>query len=105
MSMDITPLVPAGRQMIDSYGGGRFTVSGAVHEGSIIVFPDRTLAWLVADLAHVTLESLEPVRALREEVHAAVNRRDDVHDQRRLAERAALEDERAIPEDGHRRSG
>ena len=68
MSMDITPLVPSGRQMIESYGGGRFTVSGVAHQGSIVVFPDRTLAWPVATLAEVTLESLEPVLAQRESV-------------------------------------
>jgi uncharacterized protein len=72
MSMDITPLVPAGRQMIDSYGGGRFTVSGAVHEGSIIVFPDRTLAWPVADIADVTLGNLEPILALRDIVEVVL---------------------------------
>jgi uncharacterized protein len=68
MSMDITPLVPSGRQLIESYGAGRFTVSGAVHEGSIVVFPDRTLGWPIRTLAEVTLESLEPVLAARESV-------------------------------------
>jgi uncharacterized protein len=68
MSMDITPLVPAGRQIIDSYGDGRFTVSGTVHVGSIIVFPDRTLAWPVAAIADLTLEGLEPILAVRETV-------------------------------------
>lgn len=46
--MDVTPIIPADRQFIDSYGAGRFRVSGTVHEGSILVFPDRTLAWPVA---------------------------------------------------------
>jgi uncharacterized protein len=66
MSVDLTPLVPAGRQMIDSYGEDRFTVSGTVHHGSIIVFTDRTLAWPVSALAEVTLDSLQPVLAVRE---------------------------------------
>ncbi|MDF2765848.1 MAG: uncharacterized protein K0S81_2842 [Rhodospirillales bacterium] len=66
MSMDITPLVPAGRQIIDSYGAGRFTVSGTAHEGSLIVFPDRTLAWPVAAVEEVTLENLAPIMAVRE---------------------------------------
>ncbi len=68
MSMDLTPLVPAGRQIIDRYGGGRFTVNGAVHQGSIVVFLDRTLPWPVTAVAEVTLESLEPVLAERENV-------------------------------------
>jgi uncharacterized protein len=33
--------------MIDRYGEDRFTISGTVHHGSIIVFTDHTLAWPV----------------------------------------------------------
>ena len=66
MSMDLTPLVPAGRQMVERYGDGRFVVSGTAHEGSIIVFPDRTLAWPVADLGAVTLESLAAILDARD---------------------------------------
>ena len=65
MSMDLTPLVPAGRQIIDSYGDERFTVSGTVHHGSIIVFTDRTLAWPVSTIAEMSLESLQPIVAVR----------------------------------------
>lgn len=66
MSIDLTPLVPAGRQMIDAYGNGRFTVSGTVHHGSIIVFPDRTLAWPARAVGDVGLASLAPVIEARE---------------------------------------
>lgn len=45
--MDITPSVPADRQLIQSYGGGGFRISGARHRGSVLVFPARTLAWAV----------------------------------------------------------
>jgi uncharacterized protein len=65
MSIDLTPLVPAGRQMIDSYGEDRFTVSGRVHHGSIIVFTDHTLAWPVRAITEVTLDSLQPILAVR----------------------------------------
>jgi uncharacterized protein len=65
MSTDVTPLVPAGRQMIDSYGEDRFTVSGTVHHGSIIVFTDHTLAWPVRAITEVTLDSLQPILAIR----------------------------------------
>ena len=58
MSMDLTPLVPIGRQMIESYGDGRFKISGTVHQGSVLVLPDRTLAWPVTTLDEVTAESL-----------------------------------------------
>lgn len=43
--MDITPLIPQGRQIIQSYADGRFKVSGATHDGPVIVFTDRTIPW------------------------------------------------------------
>ena len=62
--MDITPLIPEGRQIVESYGGGRFRVSGVVHEGSILITPEVTLNWDVHDWAQVDLASLEPLLAL-----------------------------------------
>jgi len=72
MSIDVTPLVPAGRQMIDSYGEDRFTVSGTVHHGSIIVFTDHTLAWAVRAITEVTLDSLQPILAVRESLEVVL---------------------------------
>jgi uncharacterized protein len=72
MSMDLTPLVPAGRQMIDRYGEDRFTVSGTVHHGSIIVFTDHTLAWPVRAITEVTLDSLQPILAVRESLEVVL---------------------------------
>lgn len=59
--VDVTPLIPAGRQVIDSYGNGGFKVSGARYEGSILVLPDRTIGWDVTSFDQVTLESLAPL--------------------------------------------
>ncbi len=61
--MDLTPLVPQGRQIIESYGDGRFRVTGKVHEGSILVFPDQTVAWPVGEIAGLTEESLSGIAA------------------------------------------
>jgi uncharacterized protein len=61
--MDVTPLIPADRQVIQAYGDGRFRISGVAHEGSVLVLPDRVLAWPVADFAALTLESLAPLFA------------------------------------------
>lgn len=61
--MDLTPLIPAGRQMVESYGDGRFRISGRVFDGSVIVFSDRTLAWPVRDAGAVTAEDLADVAA------------------------------------------
>ena len=59
--MDLTPLIPAGRQVIERYAPSGFRVTGVIHHGPIIVFPDRTIPWLAADAAAVTWESLSPV--------------------------------------------
>ncbi len=62
--MDLTPLLPAGRQIIESYGGGGFRVSGHSVAGSILVFPDHATAWAVADIAGLSVDSIaEIVRA------------------------------------------
>jgi uncharacterized protein len=59
--MDITPAVPVGLQIVESYGGGRFRVSGAVYGGSVLVLADRTLPWAVARIEDLSLDSLHPV--------------------------------------------
>ncbi|MBI3446445.1 MAG: Mth938-like domain-containing protein [Magnetospirillum sp.] len=59
--MDITPLVSAGRQIIKGYGDKGFTITGKRWEGSVLVFPDRTLSWAPAIPAEVTEDSLVPL--------------------------------------------
>ena len=61
--MDVTPPVPADRQLIQAYGEGRFRIANVVYEGSVLVLPERTLAWPVAALAEATLASLDPLFA------------------------------------------
>lgn len=63
--MDITPLIPADRQVIQAYGKGRFRVNGALFDKAIIVFPERTISWPGADL---TVAALEPALASAGEV-------------------------------------
>lgn len=43
--MDITPRLPAGRQIIQAYGAGGFTVSGIRHTGALLVFADSCRPW------------------------------------------------------------
>lgn len=61
--MDVTPLIPEGKQLVEAYGDGGFKVSGTAYHGGIIVFPNRTLAWPVADFAGLTLADFEPILA------------------------------------------
>ncbi len=60
---DLTPAIPVGRQVIESYGGGGFEVSGAAYRGSILVLPERTLDWSITAIEQLTFESLAPVLA------------------------------------------
>ena len=59
--MELTPIVPADRQVVERYGPAGFRVSGQFHQGSVIVFPDRTLAWAASEPAAITFEALAPV--------------------------------------------
>jgi uncharacterized protein len=66
--MDITPLVGAGRQIIQSYAAGRFRITGQDHDGAVIVFPDHTESWpqgrapgalVLADFSALTARAAE----------------------------------------------
>ncbi len=64
--MDITPLIPTGRQIVKGYGDGGFTIAGIRWEGSVLVLPDRTQSWGPTELAQVTGDSLAPLLNLDE---------------------------------------
>jgi uncharacterized protein len=59
--MELTPLVPADRQVIERYGRSGFRVTGVVYRGAVLVFPARTLPWEVTGGPAMTWESLTPV--------------------------------------------
>ena len=59
--MDVTPLIPAGRQVIESYGDGQFRVTGERYRGSVLVLRDRTDPWSLTNITDLTVESLEPL--------------------------------------------
>jgi len=59
--VDLTPLIPQGRQVVEGYGPTHFRISGRVHEGAVLVLPARTLPWAVATVAEITIESLQPI--------------------------------------------
>jgi uncharacterized protein len=61
--MAITPAVPAARQLIQGYHAGGFRIAGIGHDGSVLVLPERTLAWPVRAPEQVTAESLAPIVA------------------------------------------
>ncbi len=52
--MDITPLIRSDQQVIVSYAGGIFKVSGTSYNHAILVTPDKTLSWGIGDIANVS---------------------------------------------------
>lgn len=61
--MDVTPLIPEGRQVIERYGDGGFRISGVRFEGSVLLFPDRTLPWGPTSFEEIDRASLDTVIA------------------------------------------
>ena len=59
--MEIRQVSPQGRQVIERYGPGGFRIAGATYTGPVLVFPDATLPWDIADAGDITIESLRPV--------------------------------------------
>jgi uncharacterized protein len=59
--MELTPVFPGGRQVIEGYGASGFRVAGVLYARSILVFPDATLEWPVSRIEEVTLQALRPV--------------------------------------------
>ncbi|WP_029011254.1 Mth938-like domain-containing protein [Azospirillum halopraeferens] len=59
--MDITPLIPHDRFIIDGYGEGQISVAGTWRSGPVIVFPHRALDWEVDGVASLTPDSFRPV--------------------------------------------
>jgi uncharacterized protein len=61
--MDVTPVIPPGRQVIDRYGPGGFRIAGVDFSGGVLVFPEASQPWMVTSMAGLTAESLAPVIA------------------------------------------
>lgn len=55
--MELTRQAPPGRELIQSYAGGRFRVSGAIYEGSVLVTPKATFAWPVTRFEDIAFDS------------------------------------------------
>lgn len=68
MPVDMHPVMPTDRQLVQSYGDGRFKVTGAVYQGSIIVFPEHTQLWPAVTVGDVCIESLHAITDAADQV-------------------------------------
>lgn len=51
----------ASYQVVERYGIGRFQISGQSFESSVLVFPERVLAWAVPTFADIDVKAFAPV--------------------------------------------
>jgi uncharacterized protein len=65
---DITPAVPAGRQLIQGYGAGNFRIAGEAHSGSVIILPEITMSWSVTRYEDIVAETLSAVAEARDSI-------------------------------------
>jgi uncharacterized protein len=70
--VDLTPVIPQGKQVIGGYGRGGFTVNGVRLSGSIIVVPDRTAPWQVTRFDQIGVQTMQPLIALAETVDLVI---------------------------------
>lgn len=59
--VDITPMIPADRQVIDGFGPGQICVAGQWRDGALIVLSTTTLSWAVESFEALTLADFQPV--------------------------------------------
>jgi len=52
---------PRDRQLIQTYGPGRFRISDVDHEGAVLVLPQRTVPWAVAAAADIAPDNVAAV--------------------------------------------
>lgn len=57
--MDITPNIPKDSKIINAYGNGSFTVNTEVIESSIIIAPQKVIAWDKDTFTDVTAQDIE----------------------------------------------
>lgn len=65
--MNVTPLIPQGRKIIQSYGADGFKISGAKYTTPVIVTPTDVLVWNVdgldAEMDSSLFSELEPMKS------------------------------------------
>lgn len=68
MIEDVTPSIVTGAKTLDSYGPGRFTVSGKLIKGSIILSAQSLIKWDVNNFSELTIDSFNEFLILDENI-------------------------------------
>jgi uncharacterized protein len=58
---DIMPPLAANLLKVDSYGEQGFSINGTMHQGSLLLFPERIVAWDKPDVTRWTLDDFAEV--------------------------------------------
>ena len=66
--MKLHPSATLGRNAVTGYGEGYVAVNGARHESSIVVLPDRWVAWQVSGFSALTRKDFEFLENLKPEI-------------------------------------
>lgn len=67
--MDVTPLIPEGRQIIQAYPSGGFKISGIVHDGAVFVTPEKTFPWTApASFADLKADDFSPLFDMADDI-------------------------------------
>jgi len=59
--MDITPIIPKGKQVLSGYGAGAFKINNESISGSLLLLPDRAIAWDMQNFDPEHLQNLIPM--------------------------------------------
>jgi uncharacterized protein len=66
--MKMEPVETGYNTVITAYGNGGFTVSGQRREGSVLLMPESAASWPVRSFDELTVESLEPILDLADDI-------------------------------------
>ena len=61
MSLDLSPVDFEGRNIIQSYGNGKFQISDKKYDHSVLVFPDQIIPWSPIDTSNLIVDDFKKV--------------------------------------------
>ena len=65
MSLDLSPVNIEGRNIIQSYGNGKFQISDKEYDHSVLVFPDQIIPWSPIDTNNLIVDDFKKVLTVR----------------------------------------